>query len=348
MTNIPASTDLRPGKREVELARRVAGLPASRGRRMAIVHAKGGPRWIVERRFGARGPLSAGVWRPALRRNVVAALAYEIGAAAGRLGEPIVVDPEHGLARWLAEELDVPGLKLGGVHVSPHVVTRSIVTLFSKGRLTYFAKVVAEPEPMELERSVLEAITRAEPETFTVPRPVALLTWNGWSVLVLEPLSLRGVAVRRFGDREVSMLTELAGLRESLADALGENDGRVPVHGDFVPWNTGHTRSGYAVWDWETARLGRPLHDFFHWHVQLAVSVGGEQIDELVQTAAKPTGLLETLRVNLGLDRDEPIQALSTYLRVRHGRAPDRPEVKAVLARGLALLGEDETADASG
>jgi hypothetical protein len=345
MTNIPASTDLRPGQREVELARRVAGLPATSGRRMAIVHAKGGPRWIVERRLGARGPLSAGVWRPALRRNVVAALAYEVGAAAGRLGEPIVVDPEHGLARWLGEQLDVPDLRLGGVHVSRHAVTRSIVTFFSKGRLTYFAKVVAEPEPTQLECGVLEAITRAGPETFTVPRPVGLLEWNGWSVLVLEPLALRGVAVRRFGDREVAMLTELAGLGEALAGELGQNEGRVPVHGDFVPWNTGQARAGYAVWDWETARLGRPLHDFFHWHVQLAVSVGGEQIDELVRTAAKPSGPLEALRTSLGLDRDEPIQALATYLRVRHTRAPDRPEVKAVLARGLALLGEGEPAD---
>ena len=332
----------RPAERGFTIARRVAGRPLAGD--LVVIRAGGRPRWIVGAGMGARGPRRAGVWRPADAMALSAAYALDAAAAAGRLGERLGDDDGEGLAGLLGRELGIAGLELGGVSVSPRR-QRCYATLFREGRMALFAKVVASRTPLEREQRVLEALARAGPRSFVAPRPVALVDWNELSVLVLEPLAPRGLAVRAFGERDASVLAELAGLGAELAPALGSAETLVPLHGDFVPWNTGRVGSGYAVWDWESSRLGPPLHDFFHWHVQSLARIGEDGIEPLVQLALLPVGPLETLRLQLGLERDAPARSLLGYLRVRRRHAGDPPAVRRMVDRGLALLGEDETAD---
>ena len=76
---------------------RTAGSIARGGRPMALVEVDGRPRWLIPRRLGGRGPLRAGLYRPARARQVPAALALEAMAAAGRLGTKLPIDLERGL-----------------------------------------------------------------------------------------------------------------------------------------------------------------------------------------------------------------------------------------------------------
>src|SRR4029079_9387668 len=106
-----------------------------------------------------------------------------------------------------------------------------------------------------------ERLPGAQPESFTAPRPLGALTWEGYELLLLAPLTLHGRANRPLGRSELSALTELASLEVLPAPA-----GEVAVHGDFTAWNTGFDGRGrLAVVDWEHAGAGLPLEDLFQW-----------------------------------------------------------------------------------
>ncbi len=204
-----------------------------------------------------------------------------------------------------------------------------LVTLFAGGRLVGFAKVSVAPEPLQHERRVLDALVRAKPRAFAVPRPLALLQWEDLTVLVLEPIIPRARAMRPFGARERAVLEELSQLGNVLEPILGSAPGLVPVHGDFAPWNTAPTRGGgYVVWDWEDARLGLPLEDLFHWRTQLLVLFGAGSVEELVASASSPDRELAELCARLGLDRDAPSRALHAYLERRASAATTDPRTQ--------------------
>ena len=118
---------------------------------------------------------------------------------------------------------------------------------------------------------------------------------------------------------------------------LGSGAGLVPVHGDFAPWNTAAARDGYAVWDWEEARLGLPLEDYFHWHVQMLVLFGVGSVETIVHCATSPQRDLAELGHQLGLDAEAPVRALRAYLE-RRLAAPGPSEVERILVGALELL----------
>ncbi|MBI4172883.1 MAG: hypothetical protein HY511_08970, partial [Actinobacteria bacterium] len=170
------------------------------------------------------------------------------------------------------------------------------------------------PGGLEREHDVLEALTALHPTSFAVPRPLALLDWQGTRVLVLAPIRPRGRANRTLGAQELDALAELARLSRALAPALGEVDGLVPLHGDFAAWNCGPDGERLVVWDWEEARLGLPLEDYFHWRTQLVVHFGRGTAADLVAAAAEPAPDVRELCRRLGLDAGAPRAALRAYL----------------------------------
>ena len=89
--------------------------------------------------------------------------------------------------------------------------------------------------------------------------------------LIVEPTQTN----RKFGHLGTNALVELASLTQHLAPVLGLSSGRVVTHGDFCPWNAAPSDDGeLALWDWESTRLGLPLEDYFHWHIQLLLRMG--------------------------------------------------------------------------
>ena len=219
---------------------------------------------------------------------------------------------------------------------------RVLLALFAGGRLVGFAKVNVTPEALDHERRVLDALLRAKPRAFTVPYPLALLEWEDLTVLVLEPITPRGRAMRPFGASERVVLEELSRLGEILEPILGSAPGLVPMHGDFAPWNTAPTRGGgYVVWDWEDARLGLPLEDLFHWRTQLLVLFGAGSVDELVAGANSPDRELAELCEHLGLDHDAPSRALRAYLDRRSSETNTHPNARNTVRQALALLDGD-------
>ena len=145
---------------------------------------------------------------------------------------------------------------------------------------------------------VLQRLASAGPTTFTAPRPLGVLTWAGFELLLLEPLTLHGRSNRPLGSSELSALAELASLNVIPAQA-----GEVPVHGDFTAWNTGADPHGrLAVVDWEHAGAGLPLEDLFQWRLQQLVLFGVGSPDELVRGAVDPDGQVLELSARLGVD----------------------------------------------
>ena len=308
---------------------RVAGSIAHGGHSMALVEVGDRPRWLIPRRLGGRGPLRARLYRPARARQVPAALALEALASVGRLGAELPIDLERGLLPALRVALGRRDLQLGAVALSATAMQRVLVTLFADGRLVGFAKVSVAPEPLRHERRVLDALARAKPRAFAVPRPLALLQWEELTVLVLEPMIPRARAMRPFGASERAVLEELSQLGNVLEPILGSAPGLVPVHGDFAPWNTAPTRGGgYVVWDWEDARLGLPLEDLFHWRTQLLVLFGAGSVDKLVASANSPDRELAELCGRLGLDDDAPSRALHAYLERRASATTTHPRTR--------------------
>jgi hypothetical protein len=171
-----------------------------------------------------------------------------------------------------------------------------------------------------------------------VPRPLALFEWEGLAVLALEIVQPRGFAARSFGEKEAGVLEELSGMGKALEHTLGVAPGLNPMHGDFAPWNTSSTSRNYVVWDWEDARLGLPLEDYFHWHVQLLLLFGIGSVHALVKRAVAPDRTLVGLCQRFTLDDRVPEQSLRAYLERRlRETAPESP-IGRTLRTALDLL----------
>jgi len=325
-----------PGFASAALPLRIAGTVARGGHPIALVEVDDRPRWLIPGGIGGRGPLRAGLYRPARRRQVPAALALEALASVGRLGSRLHIDLEHGLLPALGVALGYRDVELGAVALSRDRPGRVLVTLFDGGRLVGFAKVSAEGEPLQREAYVLDALARAQPRAFAVPRALALLRWEDLTALVLEPIAPRARALRPFGAHEETVLVELAQLGDALDPVLGTAPGLIPLHGDFTPWNTAPTRGGkYVVWDWEDARLGLPLEDYFHWKTQLLVLFGTGSVEDLVTNSYSPDPELAELSAQLGLAGDMPTRALHAYLQRRASDDTLYPRTRDIVERAL-------------
>jgi hypothetical protein len=301
----------------------LAGAVARDGEPLALVEVDGRPRWLLPRRPGGCGPMRASLYRPARRHQVPAALALEAMAAMGRLGTTIPIDLREGVLPALRAVLGRPDLELGGIALSRDRDHRMLVALRAGARSVGFAKVSPAGEPLRREGRVLEALMRAGPVTFTVPRPLALLEWEGLTALVLEPIRSRDRALRPFAAREQAILKELQRLGDALAPVIGSADGLVPVHGDFTPWNTAPNRGGgYVVWDWEDARLGLPLEDLFHWKLQVLALFAVGRVEDLVAEAHR-------------LNADASLRA---YLQRRVSDPELAAQTREVVEQALALV----------
>lgn len=60
-------------------------------------------------------------------------------------------------------------------------------------------------------------------------------------------------------------------------------------HGDWTPWNLGHSRQhGLAAWDWEHYRDGVLTGlDLVNWHFRVALNIGGEPVGGALQHALR-------------------------------------------------------------
>ncbi|MDX6477061.1 MAG: hypothetical protein QOH95_2572, partial [Gaiellaceae bacterium] len=199
---------------------------------------------------------------------------------------------------------------------------RALLAVHDGRVLVAYAKAAAAGESnLAQELDVLERLADAQPRTFTAPRPLGLLAWEGFDLLLLEPLTLHGRANRPLGRSELSALTELASL-----DVVPAGAGEVAVHGDFTAWNTGaDARGRLAVVDWEYAAAGLPLEDLFHWRLQQLVLFGVGSPDELARGAVEPDRQVLELSDSLGVD---PGLAPGALL-----RAASRPDAVAAEQR---------------
>ena len=332
-------------ERRPALALRCIGGPSAAGKPYRLVSRGGRPRWLLPARRGAAGPLRSGLYRPLRARQAIAARALDAAYALGLAGSKLLADPERGLAPALREALGIGELEIAAATARKAGGERVLLAVRASGRLAAYAKVGdVNVGGLARERSVLEALERVPLRNLRVPRVLACLDWEGEQVLVLEPLLSPGLADREPARPEQAALAELASLGDALAPVLGAEDGLVPVHGDFAPWNCA-ALSGerLAVWDWEESRLGLPLEDLFHWRTQRVVLLGAGTAAELVAGALHPDSDLRALCSELGVDPGTAPLALRAYL--ERGVADPRLELaqeEALLVRreALALLTE--------
>src|SRR5205823_10619211 len=84
---------------QASLALMCLGAPIVGGEPHAAFGSRDRIRWLAPTGVGARGPMSAGLYRPAHRLHYVPALGLEAAQrlGLGRLAEPIPLDPDQGL-----------------------------------------------------------------------------------------------------------------------------------------------------------------------------------------------------------------------------------------------------------
>jgi hypothetical protein len=182
------------------------------------------------------------------------------------------------------------------------------------GRPIAFAKVGADRHGLQREQRVLEALAAVKLKTFRTPRVLAFFDWQERAVLVLERLPMTSPADRVLAEPEIRALLELAKLGEALRDVLGSDQGGLPVHGDFAPWNSSRTSEELTLWDWEDAHLGSPLEDYFHWHIQRAALLSGGQVGDVVKRAQHPDAVLLALCDGLSVPPERAPVLLGSYL----------------------------------
>jgi aminoglycoside phosphotransferase (APT) family kinase protein len=122
---------------------------------------------------------------------------------------------------------------------------------------------------------------------------------------------------------------------------LGEDNGKSPIHGDFAPWNSCVVGDGrLAVWDWEEARLGRPLEDIFHWRIQRYLRGAETSLAEIVGDALGPGPMTATAADRLGVDSESAPDALRQYLDETLGRPPrsNFPGVAKLRSEALGMM----------
>jgi hypothetical protein len=292
--------------------------PASVSGKKFVVLSRGGlTRWILPVEKKARGPLRSSLYRPASRGHAIRALGLEAAVSLGRAGAfPVLhLDARRGLGPVLADLLGVREVSLAaGVTSDADRGDRAVLSAHHGGKLIAFAKVAADSGILEHEKRVLDALAGAELTCISVPRVLGFLRWGEYSVLVLTPLNATDYADRPSGQRELDALAELASLGPCLAHELGKTDDRVPVHGDFTPWNSSAAGDRLQLWDWESTRLGLPLEDHFHWRVQRLALFGHGTPAGVAQAAKRPDAEVRELCARTGVSENVAVETLSEYV----------------------------------
>jgi thymidylate kinase len=323
------------------LALRCLGRVRRGGRPYAIVAPGRRPRWVLP--TGSAGPVAWGLYRPTSARRVAAAIAVE-GACRlpGGPGRRIELDVRAGVGPALAEALGCDAVELAAaIPRDAHRAGRVALAVRSRGRLAAFAKVeAADPARLRHELALLEALAACDLERLVVPRVLACFEWEGCAVLALEPLRTSFRSQPDAGEPEVEALAELGRLGDALRPVLGASEGRIPVHGDFAPWNASRQRTGGLVlWDWEEARLGLPLEDLFTWRARALLHLGHGTPEGLVAGAQRPDAHVETLASALGISTAAAPRALEAALARVAADAGARAETWAIVDRARDALG---------
>jgi hypothetical protein len=326
---------------EFRLALECLGVPCSSGHAYSVVNAGGRPRWIAPRRCGARGPLGTALYRPASLKHHVGAAAADVAQRLGGVGlEALALDSRVGLAPEVAAALGVDAVELACLlPTDPQRVERATLSVLRRGRPIAFAKVAAAGSAeLERERAVLAALGRADLRAIVAPRVVASFGWRRYDVVVLSLVPTAGRTDRPFAASERHALVELLRLTAHMEPTLGVPDGRVLVHGDFSAWNSARHGEQLALWDWEWARYGLPLEDYFHWQTQRLVHFGRLSVSELVTSALAPTPDLIRLCDEANFDPTRAPDALAASLRAGIATANVPSGVREARAEVLARL----------
>lgn len=257
----------------------------------------------------------------------------------GRLFPTMLADPERGLAPELAALLGWHHIELCAawpVDRAPGE-QRAFLSLRRHGRTIAYAKVErAGGGNLAREASVLEHLQAIPLRSIVTPRVLGRLDWEGFEVLVLEPVPIATRTDRPAGTAELAALTELASLGPALEPVVGSRSGQIPVHGDFCGWNSAPAApERLALWDWEDTRLGLPLEDLFHWRMQRLVHFGHGSVQGLVASALRPDGQIELHCRGLGVGPDVAAPALEACL--LRGLRSGKHDERAVRIRRQAL-----------
>jgi hypothetical protein len=299
------------------------GAPSTHGTRHRVTRRRGAARFVIP---DGTGPLRSGLYRPGRRRDTLPAAAVE-AAHRLRLGPSVLIDQRTGAGPTIAAALGRSQVTLAAAAArDPRRGARALLAVHDGGKLVAYVKAEAAAQSrLAQELAVLERLATERPETFTVPRPLGLVEWEGFGLLLLEPLTLSGRANRPLGQTELVALAELASL-----DVVGAAAGEVPVHGDFTAWNTGvDGRGRLTVVDWEHAGAGLPLEDLFQWRLQRLVLFGIGSAAELVRRAVEPDPQVLELARRLGID---PAVAPGALLRAAERPGAAEPRVRHRLA----------------
>jgi len=257
--------------------------------------------------------MQAGLYRPASTGHRTAA--HALALCSWALGNVVPVDPDSGIAPRVADALGFDRVELAAA--LPREGTRAhraVIAVLHDRELVAFCKVSSRASELRHEASMLEALQACELEHIAVPRVLDLLELAAVSVLLLSPLAARGNTGRSMGSPEHNALVELAALSDNLSPVLGREAGLVPVHGDFTGWNSAPLPDGrLALWDWEEARLGLPLEDFFHWKVRRLLLLGVGDAEATAWEAMHPGPELAGLARRLGIEPS--VSALLACLR---------------------------------
>ena len=293
------------------------GRVSAHGEQYAVVRHGGRVRWLLPDENDARGPWRSGLYRPATPSHALGALGLELQQAwrRGGVGRHVRLATADGLAPLLADLLGAERVELAAATTSDQSRgDRTLLTVRDNGTVRAFAKVATNHVSLEREHAVLAAVTAAAPTSFVVPEALSLFFWRESAVLVLRPIVAARFADRPLGDRELAAAIEIASLGTALGDVLGTEPGHVPIHGDFTPWNSAHQGRRLLLWDWESAGLGLPLEDVFHWRVQRLVLFGHGTPEKLAAAAMEPDHQVCAICDQLGLPYEAGRAGLRAYL----------------------------------
>lgn len=292
-----------------------AVVSARDGRRLDIAPAWS-PRFAVS---PGNAPSAAGLVRAGGRRHAMALSGFE---AALRLRMPGLVRRDGAsIPREIAEAVHA-ALGIRDAEIAIALPRRGdprgrfTVAVTRDGAMLAYAKVSDDRDALAYERRVLEELARIDTASFVAP---AELGWtelgSGRAMLLLEPLGGSGANRRPLGGPELNALVELSELGHHLRGVV-RGEGSVIVHGDFAPWNCAHrigSKQGLALWDWEDARFGEPLDDFFHWQLVQSALLGKPTLAEVAANAVNPDPDTTLMLGRLGIDVAEVPSRLSDY-----------------------------------
>jgi len=194
-----------------------------------------------------------------------------------------------------------------------------------EGRAVAFVKIgwndLTRPL-VEREGEILEVFRDAgAPASFTTPKLVRRERWEGFELLVVEPIGSGGLGagpvaplrptcdVAAMGDIRAGPLgasswwtdarLRLAGIDHPTlnedVERIGERHGDHELafgcaHGDWTPWNMIRAQGRLMVWDWERFRRDAPVgQDAIHYAFMVALRQRGRPADEAARHALSAT-----------------------------------------------------------